>query len=1164
MRSLFTLWGVCSLLSIAFGQTTQTEFGKNRVQFHRDFDEWSQYESRNFITYWYGEGRLIGQSVVQMAEYDFYEIQGILEHRLNDKIEIIVYTDLTDLKQSNIGVEEAFVNTGGQTKIVGNKMFVYFNGDHNDLRRQVRQGIASVYLNAMLFGSNLQEIVQNAVMMNLPEWFKEGLISFVGEEWNTDLDNQLRDLFLSGQYSGFEEMADAHPQLAGHSLWHYIGKQYGHSTVANLLYLTRINRSIESGFLYVLGSTFRKTTESWDLYFRNRYETEVKNMTTQTSEGAALRQIKVKNKRHSPLYQLKISPDGTKIAYAINEIGRIRVYVQDLASGSRTLVYKGGFRNAIQATDYNYPLLAWSPSNMELAVLYEQRDVPKLLRYNVLTKEKITEDISTQFQRIYSMDYMSVNELVFSAAVRGQSDLFLYFILTRQSQRLTTDFWDDLDAVYAHIHGMRGILFASNREDSLNRIAALDTILPINAFDLFFMNLDNPGELVRVTQTPHANEREPVAIDSTWFTFLTDESGIFNRKTGYLEDYIHHFENVILFEDGTEMRLHADTVIAEKLDSVALSQVDSIWMDTIIRQRAIHHFTTNYDRNLSEQHKARRNDRFVELTKRENKCLLYLGEMKPEQATLPAFTEYQKQRVQFIGTTGTLRDKTKESPSVTVLKEVDKAPVKEEELPREKQDTGKIDIDNYLFQSEFDDDEAPVRTTTEEEEEEENTDDTEQQNIRQQLLYRAFEEETDPGKKVPEFRSTRITPYRLKFRTDFVTTQLDNSLLFDGLNSYSGVPEDFGYPPPGILLKANFKDLFEDYEFEGGVRVPTSFNGAEYFALFNNRKHRLDKRYAVYRRRLRFTENPIAPQLKYENTTVLGQYQVRYPLDVFTSLRGTATFRMDNTTVLATDTFTLEIPTQRVQRLGIRGEYVFDNTLDVAINLKNGTRYKAFVELVKGFEIDIVNDINARANDGFMTVVGGDFRHYQRLLKYSVLAGRLASATSFGQEKILYMLGGTDNWLFPQFDQTIGLPDGGDFIYRSIATNLRGFKMNVRNGNSYALFNAELRMPVFRYLFPRTNRTFFRNFQLVGFFDAGTAWQGLNPFNETSPLNTFEDRNENVIIKVNYFRDPIVMGYGAGLRTLLFGYFVRLDYSWGVETREVQSPRLYFSIGMDF
>ena len=30
-------------------QGSQVEFGKNRVQYHQDFEEWSQYESQNFI-----------------------------------------------------------------------------------------------------------------------------------------------------------------------------------------------------------------------------------------------------------------------------------------------------------------------------------------------------------------------------------------------------------------------------------------------------------------------------------------------------------------------------------------------------------------------------------------------------------------------------------------------------------------------------------------------------------------------------------------------------------------------------------------------------------------------------------------------------------------------------------------------------------------------------------------------------------------------------------------------------------------------------------------------------------------------------------------------------------------------------------------------------------
>jgi outer membrane translocation and assembly module TamA len=94
---------------------------------------------------------------------------------------------------------------------------------------------------------------------------------------------------------------------------------------------------------------------------------------------------------------------------------------------------------------------------------------------------------------------------------------------------------------------------------------------------------------------------------------------------------------------------------------------------------------------------------------------------------------------------------------------------------------------------------------------------------------------------------------------------------------------------------------------------------------------------------------------------------------------------------------------------------------------------------------------------------------------------------------------------------------------------------------------------------------FFRNFQLVGFFDVGTAWEGSNPYSEENPLNTSVVENSGLVsVKVNYFRDPIVAGYGGGVRAMLFGYFVRLDYAWGIETRTIQDPMLYLSIGTDF
>ncbi len=1141
--------------SFLFGQGSQIEFGKNRVQYHDDFKEWLQYESVNFITYFYGKGRNIAHSVVQFAELDHDEIQNILEHRMNDKIEIIVYTDITDLKQSNIGSEETFMNTGGQTKIVGNKVFVYYNGDHNNLRQQVREGIASVYMNAMLFGSNLQEIVQNAVMMNLPDWFKAGLVSYVGSSWDTRLDNQLRDLILHTKYKDFDSFAEANPKLAGHSMWYFISQNYGQSTVSNLLYLTRINRSIDSGFLYVLGTSYKKTSKNWFDYFQRRYKTETSLMAKPDGK-----KIKFKNKRNLPLSQVKISPDGKKLIYVANEIGKYKVYLQDIRTGDRKVIHKNGFRNPLQATDYNYPLLAWNPNNMEVAIIFEKQDVIKLQTYDTNSNDKTTEDLDPQYQRVYSMDYVNPGQMVLSATVRGFSDIFLYYPTTRQTQRITNDFYDDLDATFVKIRNKKGILFSSNRNDLLVRPLRMDTILPLNKFDIFYYDLENKSsELVRITNTPYANERNATAVDSTWFSFLSDQSGIDNRQFGFLEDYIPYYEQIISLHDGTEIVLHQDS----SLTSLDSTLIDSIVLKPVIKQRSINHSASNYNRNIVEQHTSPRTGKYVQSIFKDNRYTFYIGKTDPDSIIIPKSTHYQEQEQLFLGE---VSDQQKDNNGIVerVAPPIDEKGKDISEIPKPKKDTSKIDIDNYLFQSEFDDEE-PVADVRVEDIDGSITIDMPSSTPQQAIDYSA--ESAPFESKVIRFNPSRITPYRLKFRTDFVTTQLDNSLLFGGLDSYAGTRETYSYPPPGILLKANFKDLFEDYQFEMGIRVPTSFNGAEYFLLFDDRKKRLDKRYAFYRRNLTFTRdnsNPVIPQRSKE-TIFLAQMQVSYPLDIFRSFRATGTLRFDKSFLLATDQNALNTPTLNQQRFGLKLEYVFDNTLDIAINIKNGTRYKFYVEALKRFQIDLLDDVEFGLGDGFMTVVGFDFRHYQRLDKHSILAIRAAGASSFGSEKILYFLGGVDNWLLQSFNNEIPFPGQGEFAYQTLASNLRGFRYNIRNGNNFALVNTELRVPIFKYFSKRIRSSFFRNFQLVGFFDLGTAWQGFSPFVKDSPLNTIYLSNPpTVSVKVNYFRDPIVAGYGAGIRTMLFGYFIRLDYARGIETRIVQDPRLYLSLGMDF
>ncbi|MBK8279617.1 MAG: hypothetical protein IPK94_05625 [Saprospiraceae bacterium] len=96
------------------------------------------------------------------------------------------------------------------------------------------------------------------------------------------------------------------------------------------------------------------------------------------------------------------------------------------------------------------------------------------------------------------------------------------------------------------------------------------------------------------------------------------------------------------------------------------------------------------------------------------------------------------------------------------------------------------------------------------------------------------------------------------------------------------------------MIKAQIKDIFEDYVMEGGVRIPTNFNGTEYFLTFDNNKQRIDKRLAIYRQTRYVTQHlsTILSQ-RIRNKTMIAIYQWKYPFDTYQSARLATTCDLD-------------------------------------------------------------------------------------------------------------------------------------------------------------------------------------------------------------------------------------------------------------------------------
>src|SRR6185503_5207835 len=98
----------------------------------------------------------------------------------------------------------------------------------------------------------------------------------------------------------------------------------------------------------------------------------------------------------------------------------------------------------------------------------------------------------------------------------------------------------------------------------------------------------------------------------------------------------------------------------------------------------------------------------------------------------------------------------------------------------------------------------------------------------------------------------------------------------------------------------------------------------------------------------------------------------------------------------------------------------------------------------------------------------------------------------------------------------------------------------------------EIRFPIFKYLIRRPIRSdFISNFQIITFADIGSAWTGKSPYSEENSSNQVIIEKPPLTITLNNYKEPIIGGYGFGLRSRLFSYFIRLDWAWGVENNVV-------------
>lgn len=543
----------------------------------------------------------------------------------------------------------------------------------------------------------------------------------------------------------------------------------------------------------------------------------------------------------------------------------------------------------------------------------------------------------------------------------------------------------------------------------------------------------------------------------------------------------------------------------------------------------------------------------TQITNFDKSILSYDLHFDPDRLTYAMLGDGKKQA--YVDSTMNLTSSkfTSETPrkrrenAIAVVSRILNSAPQEQEIPEEAKDES--DTDNFIFLDELS---ATDSTTNEENPNWIDTDNY------------VFEDESESAYQPESFFSKyqsfqqeneRVGP--IPYKPRFTFNNVITSFLWDPYRNFM------------MFMETEVNDVLENYKLKGGALLKTNFQQGDLFAEFQYLKYWMDFRVRIDRKTY-LLENQ-------SNTGSASDFRHKYKLNRFkvtAALPITHTLRLEASPFFTETSFTNlnflsvtgqsnELAKNSLQKyMGGSVSLIFDNTIEKSFNLYQGTR--ALVEYTSH-----LHSSNPNLNFSNFRF---DLRHYQKIHKEITLANRLLYGKQMGPAKKTYMLGGMDNWLFASQDIEgeqdplfrSSNKDNSDLLFNEFVTNLRGLDYNEANGSDVLVFNSELRVPIFQYL---TNgpikSNFLRNFQLISFVDIGSVWTGAIPFKDGRPITRKFEKGA-FTAEIVKFQNPWLGGVGFGLRTVLFGYYIKFDAARPYIDGEIKDYRYYFTLGLDF
>jgi hypothetical protein len=1062
-------------------------FGKNKVQY--DAKAWHYLQTGHFDVYYYDGGYEQAAFTADVADSAYRLLVRDYDWELPEgrRITIVTYQSHNDFSNTNLISGVLPESVGGFTEFYKNRVAVPFQGSWEDYRHVIHHELNHAFQLSMFYG---ESVLQGVIRFPLPLWFVEGTSEYTSRGgWDREANMFMADAVVSGYLPDIPWMGGFLAYKGGQSVFCYIEDEFGRERFGELMHRVRSLRSVERGFEATLGFGVEELSRQWQAYLKSIYWPAIGSRVRAGDFADRITDHLALGNfvNNSPA----ISPSGDRMVFLSDRTGYFDLYSAHITAPDKPrLLLQGQQSGKFEELHWLRPGIAWSPDETRIYFASKAGDEDELFVIDPVNG-RVLDRFAFGLRALHSPTISPDGRwAAFVAQEEARSDIWLLDLELRQTRRVTDDRHGDFDPAFSP--DGRWLTFTSDRDDDLGS-GFIGSMSERNyaVRELYLADLTRPlaGEgPAELRRLTHSpyDKRTPV-----WLPALDEARGAVGSPPRL---------------EPAEILFVSDAGGAWNLYSLPGEPATLAGPEPLpLPEKRTEMLTGIFQPSVSRQGKllfaSFENGGYDLFLHKDLRALERLGPMiMDDRAELP-FNRLHTRRE-----TAELRLGAPEGLSV------------DEDQRWRQVDFSRLDAFGGEEFRRWSGRAAPK--------------------VQAGDTSLALK----PGLQLPRVdEEGNYLPrrYRLRFSPDMSMALAQYDDLF-GLQGVSQVVLSDLLGNHHINLYLNFYNRIE-------------FSNIHVYYRYSARRVGFEG--GVFRY-VHYLEGEV-PDRYYRDGLLGADLNAVLPLDRFTRLQWNNRWTTVDRDSLNSRNYSVDSYNNPVYRNFQRGHFltsglswVYDNTLWGSTGPVNGQR--GVIGYSRGFPVAWGGD----AGNNFHTVEA-DLRRYLRINNDLQLALRLSAGASWGATPQRFFLGGSRSWINPRYHKsrqdtsTNRLRSEIDELYYAVfAQPMRGTALYQREGDRYAMGNAELRFPILRYLVTGWPLTIgLRNLRGVIFADAGSAWDRAGPFDA---------------VKDGHLED-LLMSYGWGFRVNVGFALLKVDWAWATRwDGNPDGPQVVLTLGTDF